>query len=169
MSLGISIMIKKPVKKNPGIFSFMNPLSQEIWMCIILSYCGVSVVMFLVSRFSPHEWRFEETLTGPSISNDFSLYNSLWFSLGAIMQQSCDVCPRSISGRIVGGVWWFFTLIVISSYTANLAAFLTVERMETPINSADDLAKQTDVEYGALKHSSTQEFFMVCAGSVMYI
>ena len=68
---------------------------------------------------------------------------------------------RSISGRIVGSVWWFFTLIIISSYTANLAAFLTVERMETPIKSADDLAKQTDVEYGALKHSSTQEFFKV--------
>lgn len=28
--------------------------------------------------------------------------------------------------------------------------------MVTPINSADDLAKQTEVEYGALAHSSTQ-------------
>lgn len=68
---------------------------------------------------------------------------------------------RSIAGRIVGSVWWFFTLIIISSYTANLAAFLTVERMVTPINSADDLAKQTEVEYGTLLHSSTQEFFRV--------
>lgn len=58
-------------------------------------------------------------------------------------------------------MWWFFTLIIISSYTANLAAFLTVERMVTPINSADDLAKQTEVEYGTLMHSSTQEFFRV--------
>ena len=86
-----------PLISSAGIFSFMNPLSQEIWMCIILSYCGVSVVMFLVSRFSPHEWRCEETLTGPAISNDFSLYNSLWFSLSAIMQQSCDVSPRFVS------------------------------------------------------------------------
>ena len=36
-------------------------------------------------------------------------------------------------------MWWFFTLIMISSYTANLAAFLTVERMESPIESAEDL------------------------------
>ncbi|CAG2059829.1 unnamed protein product [Timema podura] len=42
------------------------------------------------------------------------------------------VC-RSVSGRIVGSVWWFFTLILISSYTANLAAFLTVERMRSQI------------------------------------
>ncbi|XP_067134213.1 glutamate receptor 1-like isoform X2 [Centruroides vittatus] len=159
MSLGISIMIKKPMKKKPGVFSFMNPLSKEIWMCIIFAYVGVSVVLFLVSRFSPHELRYEDTYVGPTVINDFSLYNSLWFSLGAFMQQGCDVCPRSISGRIVGSVWWFFTLIIISSYTANLAAFLTVERMVTPINSADDLAKQTEVEYGTLVDSSTQEFF----------
>lgn len=32
MSLGISIMIKKPVKPKPGVFSFLNPLSKEIWV-----------------------------------------------------------------------------------------------------------------------------------------
>ncbi|KAH9404219.1 Glutamate receptor 2, partial [Tyrophagus putrescentiae] len=159
MSLGISIMIKKPQKKNPGIFSFMDPLSSEIWMCIILSYVGVSVVLFIVSRFSPYEWRYEDTVYGPHVSNDFSLYNSMWFSLGALMQQGCDVYPRSVAGRIVGSVWWFFTLILLSTYTANLAAFLTVERMVAPINSADELAKQTEVEYGVLKDSSSMEFF----------
>lgn len=65
--------------------------------------------------------------------NIFSLniyfHLSLWFALGAFMQQGTDLTPRSISGRIVGGAWWFFSLILISSYTANLAAFLTVERM----------------------------------------
>ncbi|KAK3851999.1 hypothetical protein Pcinc_041393 [Petrolisthes cinctipes] len=65
----------------------------------------------------------------------------------------------SLSGRIVGSAWWFFTLIIISSYTANLAAFLTVERMVTPIKSADDLAKQTEVEYGTLLGGSSHEFF----------
>lgn len=70
-------------------------------------------------------------------------------------------CNRSISGRIVGSVWWFFTLILISSYTANLAAFLTVERMVAPINSPEDLASQTEVQYGTLSHGSTWDFFRV--------
>lgn len=70
---------------------------------------------------------------------------------------------RSLSGRIVGGVWWFFTLIIISSYTANLAAFLTVERMVSPIESAEDLAKQTEIAYGTLDSGSTKEFFRVSA------
>lgn len=50
MSLGISIMIKKPQKSKPGVFSFLDPLAYEIWMCIVFAYIGVSVVLFLVSR-----------------------------------------------------------------------------------------------------------------------
>lgn len=172
MSLGISIMIKKPVKQKPGVFSFLNPLSKEIWVCVVFSYIGVSIVLFTVSRFSPYEWRLLH-LSGEhrdppgqmggnnSMANDFTILNSLWFALGAFMQQGCDISPRSVSGRIVGSVWWFFTLILISSYTANLAAFLTVERMVAPINSPEDLASQTEVEYGTLYHGSTWDFFRV--------
>uniref|UniRef100_A0A8C1ISS8 Glutamate receptor, ionotropic, AMPA 1a n=1 Tax=Cyprinus carpio TaxID=7962 RepID=A0A8C1ISS8_CYPCA len=185
MSLGISIMIKKPTKSKPGVFSFLDPLAYEIWMCIVFAYIGVSVVLFLVSRFSPYEWHADDCEEGveqnpnqPSSSsaqpgqgqqnqnqqsqeqnNEFGIFNSLWFSLGAFMQQGCDISPRSLSGRIVGGVWWFFTLIIISSYTANLAAFLTVERMVSPIESAEDLAKQTEIAYGTLDAGSTKEFF----------
>ena len=56
-------------------------------------------------------------------------------------------------------MWWFFTLIIISSYTANLAAFLTVERMSTPIESAEDLSDQNDISYGTLLGGSTMTFF----------
>ena len=96
MTLGISIMIKKPIKPHPGVFSFKDPLSSEIWICVIFAYIGVSIVLFLVSRFSPYEWRVEDTVTGTRITNDFSLYNSLWFALGAIMQQGCDISPRYV-------------------------------------------------------------------------
>lgn len=50
---------------------------------------------------------------------------------------------------------------MISSYTANLAAFLTVERMDSPIENAEDLAKQTKIKYGALGGGSTAAFFRV--------
>ncbi|KAL0173100.1 hypothetical protein M9458_033411 [Cirrhinus mrigala] len=72
-----------------------------------------------------------------------------------------ELMPKALSTRIVGGIWWFFTLIIISSYTANLAAFLTVERMESPIDSADDLAKQTKIEYGVVEDGATMTFFKV--------
>ncbi|KAK7065441.1 Glutamate receptor 2, partial [Halocaridina rubra] len=65
----------------------------------------------------------------------------------------------STSARLVACVWWFFTLILLSSYTANLAAFLTVKRLISPIQSADDLASQTLIEYGIVQHGAARDFF----------
>ena len=48
---------------------------------------------------------------------------------------------------------------MIASYTANLAAFLAVERTDQPIKSADDLAKQTSIKYGSYKGGATYNFF----------
>lgn len=62
---------------------------------------------------------------------------------------------------MVAGMWWFFVLIMVSSYTANLAAFLTAVKMEDSINDVEDLAKQTKISYGALKDGSTYSFFKV--------
>lgn len=69
---------------------------------------------------------------------------------------------RAVSTRLVAGMWWFFTLIMISSYTANLAAFLTLDRMEIEISSAEDLSKQTTIKYGAVAEGTTTAFFEVC-------
>ena len=66
---------------------------------------------------------------------------------------------QAASTRIVGAIWWFFTLIIISSYTANLAAFLTVDKMITPIENAEDLARQKEIAYGTLSGGSTMTFF----------
>lgn len=67
---------------------------------------------------------------------------------------------RAISTRTVASIWWFFTLLMVSSYTANLAAFLTIENPTSLINSIQDLVDEK-VVYGAKKIGSTREFFEV--------
>ncbi|KAI2665661.1 Glutamate receptor ionotropic, kainate 2 [Labeo rohita] len=173
MTLGISILYRKPNGTNPGVFSFLNPLSPDIWMYILLACLGVSCVLFVIAskcvslcsrcalRFSPYEWYNPHPCNPDSdvVENNFTLLNSFWFGVGALMRQGSELMPKALSTRIVGGIWWFFTLIIISSYTANLAAFLTVERMESPIDSADDLAKQTKILYGVVEDGATMTFF----------
>jgi ionotropic glutamate receptor len=58
-------------------------------------------------------------------------------------------------------VWWFFTLIMVSSYTANLAAFLTVETLVTPFSNVKELSEQTEIKYGAKRGGATANFFKV--------
>lgn len=52
-------------------------------------------------------------------------------------------------------------MIMLASYTANLAAFLTKDGMDVSIESADDLAKQSKIKYGAVLGGSTLSFFKV--------
>uniref|UniRef100_A0A8C2XDX4 Glutamate receptor n=1 Tax=Cyclopterus lumpus TaxID=8103 RepID=A0A8C2XDX4_CYCLU len=161
MSMGISILYRKPNATNNGFFSFLNPMTPDIWVYILLAYLGVSCVLFVIARFSPYEWYDAHPCNPGSdvVENNFTLLNSFWFGVGSLMQQGSELMPKALSTRIIGGIWWFFTLIIISSYTANLAAFLTVERMDSPVDSADDIAKQTKIEYGVVKDGATMTFF----------
>lgn len=161
MSLGIGILVKKPTKASPKLFEFMLPLAPEVWIYLITAFVGVTLFLFMVARFSPYEWHNPHPCEqeAEELSNDFTMKNTLWFTIGCLMQQGCDIMPNALSTRVMAAAWWFFILILVSSYTANLAAFLTVERMDNPIQSADDLAKQTKVLYGCLKSGSTRAFF----------
>lgn len=68
---------------------------------------------------------------------------------------------RSVSTRMAAGSWWFFTLIMVSCYTANLAAFLTTENPNEEFTNIEELAQQTEIKYGAKKDGTTLQFFNV--------
>uniref|UniRef100_A0A6Q2YA16 Glutamate receptor n=1 Tax=Esox lucius TaxID=8010 RepID=A0A6Q2YA16_ESOLU len=163
MTLGISILYRVHLGRKPGYFSFLDPFSPAVWLFMLLAYLAVSCVLFLAARLSPYEWYNPHPCLQERkdmLENQYTLGNSLWFPVGGFMQQGSEIMPRALSTRCVSGVWWMFTLIIISSYTANLAAFLTVQRMEVPIESPDDLADQTNIEYGTIQGGSTMTFFM---------
>ncbi|CAF93734.1 unnamed protein product, partial [Tetraodon nigroviridis] len=163
MTLGISILYRVQLGRKPGYFSFLDPFSPAVWLFMLLAYLAVSCVLFLAARLSPYEWYNPHPCLRENrdmLENQYTLGNSLWFPVGGFMQQGSEIMPRALSTRCVSGVWWAFTLIIISSYTANLAAFLTVQRMEVPIESPDDLADQTNIEYGTIHGGSTMTFFM---------
>lgn len=62
---------------------------------------------------------------------------------------------------MMAGSWWFFCLIIVSSYTANLAAFLTVETVVSPFDNVEELVKKRTIKYGAKQRGSTFKFFEV--------
>ena len=68
-----------------------------------------------------------------------------------------DVQPRTLSGRLLGSFWWFFSLTVTAMYMANLAAFLTVNRMAMPVDSLQSLANQNKFKFGTVKNSPVHQ------------
>ncbi|XP_053977682.1 glutamate receptor ionotropic, kainate 2-like isoform X1 [Hylaeus volcanicus] len=161
MNLGISILYRKPEQKEPDLFSFLSPLSTDVWIYMATAFLAVSIMLFVQSRMAPGEWDNPHPCNPDpeELEYNFDLRNSMWFTIGSLMQQGCDILPKAPSIRMVAGMWWFFTLIMGSSYTANLAAFLTVDKMDNPIKDVEDLAKQTKIKYGAVRGGATSGFF----------
>jgi hypothetical protein len=99
------------------VFVFMRLQIEFLFrpqVCVVFSFLGVSIVLYIVSRFSPHEWRpmtvmtpnnnftiQTQTITTHQTTsvNEFTLLNSFWFAIAALMQQGCDFTPRSLPGE----------------------------------------------------------------------
>ena len=172
LTLGISILFKVPTSEKPGLLSFLNPLSLEIWFYTLAATLAISFIMLISARFAPPEWENPEACDSENseeLETAFSLSNSIWFSVATLVQAGTDVSPKAVSTRLVGVVWWFFTLIIISSYTANLVSSLTVENTVLPIKSAEDLPKQNIIQFGTLNGGSTMTFFKALLYIYIYI
>jgi len=54
-----------------------------------------------------------------------------------------DKAPASLGGRIVGLVWMFISVIILSSFTASIASSLTLGELSTSIDDVDDLRRRS--------------------------
>ncbi|XP_055893399.1 glutamate receptor ionotropic, kainate 2-like isoform X1 [Biomphalaria glabrata] len=145
----ISVLMKIPTRET-SYFEFLNPLSPVVWICTMCAFVIVSVILYILERVGRSKDTQEVEIT---------VRESFWFIFGSLLQGNTDSTPTTIPGRILTSAWWFFALILISSYTANLAAFLTVKKINTPIKSVTDLAQQTKIKYGTVKDSGIMSFF----------
>ena len=63
-------------------------------------------------------------------NGDISFYESAWVTSTGLVAKISKILPYSLPARFLLFVWWFFMLLIISIYTANLTAFLTLNNME---------------------------------------
>lgn len=68
---------------------------------------------------------------------------------------------RGIATRIVVVSWWFFSMIIVSTYMAHLFAFGDLEEVEHSIKDVRELANQQKIKYGCVRGGATCDFFEV--------
>lgn len=50
MNTGVGILYKKKAPPKPNLFSFLMPLSIDVWIYMVTTFAGVSLVMFVLGR-----------------------------------------------------------------------------------------------------------------------
>merc|ERR1712088_1001937 len=145
----------------PSLLAFLDPFTTDVYVYTLGVFFVTALSMFVLGRFSPNQWDEGEN-EDDEYTNCFTMLGCFWFAFGHFLGQGSDLTCKAINIRFVASFWFFFALIMIASYTANLAAFLTVETLDKPIESAEDLAAQglnPPIKYGVVGGGSTMKFF----------
>ena len=69
--------------------------------------------------------------------------------------------PKALSSRVLVAAYWLFVVLMLATFTANLAAFLTVERMQDTVKSLEELNRQSKINYTVMSDSPYLEYFQV--------
>lgn len=149
---GFSILLRR-ASKHTTLASFLQPFHNQLWILVIgVATHVVALTLYLLDRYStfgafgmkhnfvPNMRRGSDDEGAIAGDHPLHLSSSLWFSWSILLNSGVgEHTPKSLSGRVLGIFWSGFAMIVVASYTANLAAFLVLDsREETPTLSGID-------------------------------
>ena len=137
MDAGMGVLVKVARRDKNNWTGFMDPFAATLWIAIVICINTVLIFMWLLEKYSPYgQWKRKNVLSGHKESS-FDFFQIIWFTWSLVFQTfDIGTKPKSFSCRILALSFAFSMLIVITSYTANLAAFLVVEEEILPLNDA---------------------------------
>jgi len=158
---GITIVEKKQPRRAT-LVSFLQPFEESLWLLVMVSVHIVALALYLLDRFSPFG-RYRLPNCDVTEEDALNLSSAIWFAWGVLLNSGIgEGTPRSFSGRVLGMVWAGFAMIVIASYTANLAAFLVLDRPETSLSGINDPRLRNPSEnfiYATVSGSAIEMYF----------
>uniref|UniRef100_A0A8C4QTS2 Glutamate receptor n=1 Tax=Eptatretus burgeri TaxID=7764 RepID=A0A8C4QTS2_EPTBU len=153
---GIGLLFRRPSIASE-FFSCLSPFEPSLWTCLSITVFLIGLMVHRLNHLQHPPHSRADGGAERTSSHGSGLASTIWALYSSLVQQGGEPVLTSVSARVMLAVWWFFTLIVVSSYTASLAAFLTLSRLATPISSLQELARQTDVTFGTVLHSALYE------------
>ena len=120
----------------------------------LLVLAGLSAVLLLAGAAA---WFFERRGNEEEFKPDLArgLGDGFWWAAVTMTTVGYgDKSPRTLGGRIVGLIWMFTAMLIVASFTAAIAASLTVGQLGGKVRDAADLA---DVRVGVIDGSSGAE------------
>jgi ABC-type amino acid transport substrate-binding protein len=118
---------------------------------------AVGLLFSVILVFGVLVWVFErrhnEEMFGDGLTG---IWHGIWWSAVTMTTVGYgDKAPKTVGGKVIGLIWMFTAIIIISGFTASIASALTINNMGSSIQSPSDLKR---VETGVLGNSSSEAY-----------
>ena len=121
-----------PVKTDEDLWSFVNPMAFQVWICALGSIPIYILAMGLAEylSYSTVDW---PTLVGFVVRNAF--------------HENIRLPDKGTPRKLLMIVWIWSAFIVCASYAGNLTAMLTNPKLVRAITKPEDLLNQEDLSW----------------------
>ncbi len=116
----------------------------------------ISLLLLVILIFGVLVWAFERKKNKEEFGGNFrGIMQGFWWSAVTMTTVGYgDKSPKTTGGRVIGVIWMFMAVIIISSFTAGIASSLTVKSINEEITNIQDLER---FDVTTVKSSSSQE------------
>ena len=148
---GLAIAVPQ---KSPGIgwIGYLQRFASADTLKLVGLLLLLSVISGIIIWFLENKKNREMFGGNPSQG----IASGIWWAMVTMTTVGYgDKAPRTAGGRVVAVIWMFFSIILVTSYTAVITASFTVEELSGKVRSPSDLV---DARVGALANSKTLEY-----------
>ncbi|CAF3889558.1 unnamed protein product [Rotaria sordida] len=150
----VGIIARRIPDVNIDPLSFLKPFSSQLWLLVFGICIYAAFLLCLIER------QDNERLQNRSILFQFLM--SVWYSFGNIVGYGVDFNVNTAAGRLLTASLYILSLILLATYTANLASDLTVSKSKDIISGIDDIkdGKIPSDRIGILVNTSLEEYYL---------
>ncbi len=145
--LGIAVA-HKPAGLWQAILAIFSP--EFMWV--------VALLVLLLLFWGVLVWYFERVRNPDDFGGTPAegIGNGFWWAAVTMTTVGYgDKAPKTLAGRMIGFVWMFAGIILISFFTASIASSLTVSQLDSRVSGPQDLPF---VRVGVLEQSATMDY-----------
>ncbi len=133
------------------------------WASFVLSFFSINflravlALFFILLIFGALVWFFERKANTEEFQPGLKgLWSGIWWSAVTMTTVGYgDKSPKTFGGRIIGLVWMFAAIIMISGFTASIASSLTVNQLDWNRSKIDDYKED---KIATVSSSATERF-----------
>ncbi|UJR38814.1 hypothetical protein I4U23_031479 [Adineta vaga] len=127
----LRLMTRKTYTNAPDPLSFLKPFSFSLWITFLSTWIFTSILFCFVERET------NDMLQNRSLLSQIIM--SMWYCIGHCIGHGVDFHVSTASGRLLTVGLYMLSLVLIASYTANLASDLTILKSQNILSGIDDL------------------------------